>query len=95
MTRTERIAFYEERMNRAQRAVLQAEKAIPMLRELEAYYTGPLWIEDYAADEAGELPAGLKRGVLSQDGVFNLLESCRELGENLISLSSAERHHGG
>ncbi len=82
-------------MDRALQAIRQAEEALPLLRELEAYYTGRLWREDYAADEAGELPAGLKRGVLSQDGVYNLLESCRELGESLISLSSAERHHGG
>ena len=32
-----------------------------------------LWLEDYAADERGELPAELKRGVLSQDGLYELL----------------------
>lgn len=29
---------------------------------------------DYEADEAGLLPADLKRGVLSQDGIDDLLE---------------------
>ena len=51
-----------------------------MLRELEAYYTGSQWREDFAADEAGKLPAGLKRGVLSEDGIYNLLERFREIG---------------
>ena len=46
----------------------------PMIRKLEEYYEGPLWKEDFEADEAGRLPAKLKRGVLSEDGVYNLLE---------------------
>ena len=43
------------------------------LRRLEAYYTGGQWLRDYELDEKGLLPADLKRGVLSQDGVYNLL----------------------
>lgn len=49
-----------------------------MLTELNAYYTGGQWLADYEADERGELPHDLKRGVLSQDGVFDLLEEIRE-----------------
>ena len=44
-----------------------------LLSELMAYYEGGVWLSDYEADERGELPAGLKRGVLSQDGVYDLL----------------------
>lgn len=44
-----------------------------MLEELTAYYDSPLWLADYEADERGELPPDLPRGVLSQDGVYNLL----------------------
>lgn len=43
------------------------------LNILHNYYFGLLWREDYAADEAGLLPADLKRGVLSQDTLYNLL----------------------
>ena len=43
------------------------------------YYTSPEWQEDYAADEAGLLPEGLKRGVLSQDGISDLLDRFRDL----------------
>ena len=35
-------------------------------------------LEDFADDEAGLLPNDLKRGVLSKDGLFNLLERYRE-----------------
>ncbi len=41
--------------------------------ELIHYYTGGQWLRDYEMDEKGLLPAELKRGVLSQDGIFNLL----------------------
>ena len=42
-------------------------------RELRDYYESGQWLLDYEADERGELPGGLKRGVLSQDGLWNLL----------------------
>lgn len=48
-------------------------------KELERYYAGKFWKKDFAAVEAGLLPPGLKRGVLSEDGVYNLLEELREL----------------
>ena len=35
--------------------------------------------EDFAADESGEIPADIKRGVLSEDGIYNLLERNREI----------------
>ena len=44
-----------------------------MLQELTEYYENGQWMADYEADEAGLLPRGLKRGVLSEDGVYNLL----------------------
>ena len=44
------------------------------LRLLDAYYTSGEWREDYEADERGEFPPDLKRGVLSQDALYDLLE---------------------
>lgn len=41
--------------------------------ELTEYYEGGLWMQDYCRDERGEFPAGLKRGVLSEDAVYDLL----------------------
>ena len=41
--------------------------------ELRDYYTGGQWLEDYEAEERGELPEDLKRGVLSQDGLWDLM----------------------
>ena len=86
--RIRRVEEMEARMDRVldaaaelERALEQWEAARPALESLRAYYESPLWREDYEADEAGELPAELKRGVLSEDGLWDLLERARELDE--------------
>ena len=49
-----------------------------MLYELTSYYESGQWLKDFEADERGELPKSLKRGVLSEDGVYNLLSEFKE-----------------
>ena len=49
------------------------------LHLLNAYYQSPLWLEDYEKDENHLLPDTLKRGVLSQDGLYNLLSEINEV----------------
>ena len=93
MESTERIRRIEEmeaRMDAVLAAAAELERALesweaaqPSLTALAVYYAGPAWREDFEADEAGELPAELKRGVLSEDGLWNLLEQARELEERL------------
>lgn len=56
-----------------------------MLDELVSYYESDLWLSDYEADERGEIPQDLKRGVLSQDGVYNLLI---EINKSLLKMNS-------
>ena len=41
------------------------------------------WKDDFAMDEKGELPDKLKRGILSEDGIYNLLERNKELKERI------------
>ena len=75
--RLQRILINESRLREAKEALRTKENAdrLPsLISELEAYYTSGEWKQDFAADEAGLLPKGLKRGVLSEDGIYNLLE---------------------
>lgn len=44
-----------------------------MVQELNEYMDSGLWLQDYECDERGELPNDLKCGVLSEDGLYNLL----------------------
>ena len=79
-----RIAAMEACFDRlcaaADTADVRSDALKDSLRELEAYYCGGLWLADYNLDEQGLLPRELKRGVLSQDGVYNLLERIKEQG---------------
>jgi hypothetical protein len=87
MTQTEqRIREMEQRMDKASTAVMQLSAALDgytaaqeAIRQLSAYYGSDEWKQDLADDEAGRLPQDLKRGVLSEDGIWNLLEDNKEL----------------
>ena len=69
-----RIQYMEELFD-----ALQADLSPDALRVLMQYYESGQWLEDYQLDEQGLLPPGLKRGVLSQDAVYNFL---MEISEN-------------
>ena len=93
MTREDRIAYYEIILDRTADAIRNLEAALneyeaicPLLQELERYYTGPEWKADYDADAAGDLPRDLKRGVLSEDGIDDVLSDFRDLEERLAAL---------
>ena len=51
--------------------------------ELEKYYSTPEWKKDFDLDEQGAFPSTLKRGVLSEDGIYDALEINREIMEKL------------
>ena len=82
----ERIKWMEQRFNHALTAIKEGSadslKAIKEdIAELSKYYGSELWRQDLAADEAGNLPPDLKRGVLSEDGIWNLLADYHEIQE--------------
>ncbi len=52
------------------------------IRALEEYLSGE-WRDDFESDERGELPARLKRGVLSEDALYDLLADCDRLSKIL------------
>ena len=96
--RIRRIAGMEEKMDEVLSAAAELERALehwvqarPALAALAAYYDGGDWLSDFAEDEAGLLPEGLKRGVLSEDGLFDLLERARDLEGRLAGEAEAER----
>jgi len=79
-----RILKYEITMRDAEqlfRTNKNAHRLQILIGELEAYYTSGEWKRDFVDDEAGLLPKKLPRGVLSEDGIYNLLEEYREVSE--------------
>ena len=100
MEEKERVQRVEE-MERAMDALAAAAEKLELaledwaaarteLQTLAAYYESPLWREDFEADEAGKLPAELRRGVLSEDGLYDLLERAEALERRLQPADEGE-----
>ena len=88
--RINRITENENLFDNAASEVKQLAQALEACQELpahiaalEAYLDSGAWREDYEADERGEVPTELKRGVLSQDALYDLLTDYRELKSQL------------
>ena len=73
LTAVERIRQMEAVFDFLQTAGADAPGYRAQLQTLLGYYESPLWLHDYDLDGQGLLPEDLKRGVLSEDGVYNLL----------------------
>ena len=60
-------------------ALEKYEKMEKKYYKLQDYYGGSDWRIDFEADEAGLIPHEIKRGVLSEDAVYNLIVEQKEL----------------
>ena len=93
--RIARIAHMEQLMDRCSEACAQLAQALCRFEEAERdmqqlaayYFDGGPWAEDCEADAAGLLPQELKRGVLSQDALWELFSQRRELQTEMHRLS--------
>ncbi len=86
MNRIERIAEMEGKLNAANAALTAYADALKGYRAaqdaieaLSEYYGSDDWRADFEADERGELPKDLRRGVLSEDGIYDALTENRAL----------------
>lgn len=94
MEQLTRIREMERRLEEATTAVRQMEEALERyeaaqeaVERLAGYLDSEDWRRDFADDEKGLLPQDLKRGVLSEDGIWNLLDNNRELATRMRELS--------
>ena len=90
MDQIERITYMEQILDEATDAVSSLSDALDKysavqgkLQELSAYYSSEQWRQDFDDDSAGKIPSDLKRGVLSEDAVYNLLTENNRLKEQL------------
>ena len=93
MEQIERIQQMEHSLDRASQAVMRLSAALDefadaqdALRQLSDYYGSDQWKQDFDDDSKGVLPSDLKRGVLSEDAVWNLLEDVRDVKERMAGL---------
>lgn len=85
-----RIKELESKYDEVSKVVDRMELAMDEFRsvqglvaELRKYMDSGRWLKDYESDERGELPPGLKRGILSQDGLYDLLQRAERLSAML------------
>ena len=71
------------RMDNAEEAPQELLEYQTEIKKLDEYYSGQDWKDDFALDEDGLLPKDLKRGVLSEDGIYDALERNKELMERI------------
>ena len=90
MEQIERIQYYESLLDKVAPVLGNLEEALDAfdgiqedVKELAAYYDDDAWREDFEADEAGRLPKDLKRGVLSEDGIYDLLSDYQCLKDQI------------
>ncbi len=85
-----RIKRNEEAVNRVAASVSALKEAIKSyddvsedIKSLTEYYESSDWKKDFSDDENNLIPKDLKRGVLSEDGIYNLLDEVKELNQIL------------
>ena len=91
----ERIRQMERRMHRVEKVVghltwvlNELEQSQDELSALAAYYGSDQWYDDLAADEKGRLPGDLKRGVLSEDLVYDMLTGNRDNAVRMLEIGT-------
>ena len=93
MKQLERIQYMEDVLNEAKEVLCDLSEALERydqikdrIKELEAYYESDLWKKDYIDDEEGRIPKSIKRGVLSEDAVYDLLSEYSVLQKKLETM---------
>ena len=93
MEQIKRIQEMERCLDASEKAIRELSEALsafeevqPLYEKLSDYYGSDLWMQDYEDDEAGKLPRDLKRGVLSEDAVYDLLTENRVLLVRMLRL---------
>ena len=74
------VKFYEE----ARILCDQMDATRQELNQLQSYYETD-WMQDFRADEEGLLDPTMKRGILTEDALYNLFYEMYELKADFLS----------
>ena len=93
MQQIQRIMQMEEILRETQQVIDELSPLLEKYHQLQAkisvlskYYQSDEWKQDFADDEQGKFPPTLKRGVLSEDTVWNMLQDEQHLKQQLIDI---------
>ena len=93
MEQIERIKLMEQHLDKASAAVRALSDALDLYTEamesietIDDYLVSDEWQQDFDDSEAGRLPKDLKCGVLSEDGIWNVVDTNRELQAQMLEI---------
>ena len=88
-----RVARNSSRFKSVEQAIEQAEVGIDMLLDqweniciLNEYLDSGEWLQDFEADERGEISKLIPRGILSEDGLYNALDRLQDVLGQMASI---------
>ncbi|ORX83385.1 hypothetical protein BCR32DRAFT_267041 [Anaeromyces robustus] len=91
--RIERIKKMEEKLDDVTPKIRAFEVSLNNMKKLyedmkilSEYYSNE-WKKDFVADEEGEIPKDLKRGVLGEDTLYDLFCDYYQIGDDMKELS--------
>ena len=97
----ERVEAMERAFDRTRGVVSALEEALDAyesnretMDELSDYMVSGTWMKDFELDGEGGLPAGLKRGVLSEDSLYDLLCEIDTLQKRLEGYAPSTAGYG-
>ena len=100
MNQIERIKTMEEHLDKASAAVKALSDALDLYTEamesietIDDYLCSDEWKQDFDDSEAGLLPKDLKCGVLSEDGIWDVVDTSRELNCQMLELVATMLRH--
>ncbi|MBQ3390275.1 MAG: DUF4298 domain-containing protein [Firmicutes bacterium] len=90
-----RITKMEELLNDSREVLDDLEQSLEAyrlvrakIRKLESYYGSEEWYRDREDDAAGKFPGDLRRGVLSEDLIYDVLTDERELARQMAEAAA-------
>jgi hypothetical protein len=93
MEQLDRIKTMEKHLNKAEAAVKALSDALDLYSEalesieaIDDYLCSDEWQQDFDDREAGRLPKDLHCGVLSEDGIWNVVDTSRELNCQMLEI---------
>ena len=93
-----RVMENSQRFEPLPEIVKHAQASLDMLSDkwedivaLDEYMDSGQWLQDYEADERGEIGKDLPRGVLSQDALYDTLQELREVLRGMKTLARKSR----
>ena len=96
MNQIERIQAMEEHLNKASQAGKALNEALDLYAEamesieiIDDYLVSDEWQQDFDDSEAGRLPDDLKCGVRSEDGIWKVVDTSRELNGQMLDIVSS------